>query len=180
MQLSTLENIGFDPSAFPDFDEELQAAMVQEIQLLFHEAVQQNQEINTILNSDTVWVNQRLASHYGIDNINWSNEPLEIAVEDLPRGGILESAAFLAITSHPSKTSPTKRGRWILEQLLCQPPEEPPDNVETDVSSIDESASLQEMLAAHADNPACASCHLSMDPLGISCLLYTSPSPRDS
>src|SRR5690606_28169 len=98
----------------------------------------------------------RLASHYGM-NITGLGSAFQ-RVEADGRGGLFESAGFLTLTSHPARTSPTKRGKWILEQILCQPPGEPPPNADTTVD-VEGADSLREFLSRHRDDPSCAGCH---------------------
>ena len=168
-QLGTLDDITFSPLELPDFDDALKQAMVGELRQLFWANLQADAPMTELLDRDTTWVNDRLAAHYGLP-LPGTDALVEVPVGLSPRGGLIESAGLLALTSHPAKTSPTRRGKWLLQQLLCQPPAEPPDNVETDIAEPDpgSSTSLREMLEAHRADPACAACHATMDPLGLS------------
>lgn len=164
VHLGPMEYMQPSSELFPEFDDPLRQAMRAEIVLLFQEFLDEDKNILDIVDTDFTYLNDRLASHYGIDLPGATAAFERVSVSD--RGGLLESAGFLTLSSHPARTSPTKRGKWILEQLLCQPPGDPPPNTDTtvDVGSAD---SLREFLSAHREDPACAGCHASMDPLGI-------------
>ena len=168
-QLAELDALSFTEAADPNFDAPLREAMKEELRLLFMHALDTDASLLDVLQRDTTWVNDRLAAHYGLPIPGTGDRFVEVSVEDAPRGGLLQSGAFLSLTSHPSKTSPTRRGKWLLQQMLCQPPADPPDSVETDVSAPEtgEDATLREQLEAHRNDPECAACHAMMDPLGL-------------
>ncbi|REJ98819.1 MAG: DUF1588 domain-containing protein [Planctomycetota bacterium] len=133
--------------------------------------MREDKSVIDLIDADYTFVNERLARHYGWDDVD--GEALrQVDLSDGKRGGVLTTAAVLTLTSNPSRTSPVKRGKWILEQLLGVSSEPP-----ADVPALDEAAdnrpaskslSLRERLARHTADASCASCHLRMDPLGFS------------
>ncbi|MEO0603849.1 MAG: DUF1592 domain-containing protein, partial [Myxococcota bacterium] len=122
LQLTTLERMQFSPDALPEFDEPLRQAMLGEIRALLRAIVAGDRPLVELVDVETTWVNDRLAHHYGLSPPG-SEQPVPVRVAG--RGGLLRTAGFLALTSHPAKTSPVRRGRWVLDALLCQPPAEP-------------------------------------------------------
>ncbi|MBK8942387.1 MAG: DUF1592 domain-containing protein [Polyangiaceae bacterium] len=154
-------------TAFPTFDEPLREAMRLETNLLFAETLQEGgASLEDLLLADYVFVNDRLAEHYGIDG-TFGPELVRAPVGAAPRGGLLRQGAWLTVTSNPDRTSPVKRGKWILENLLCDAPPPPPAGVEGFDPAALEAQTQKELLAAHRADPACASCHSVMDPLGL-------------
>ena len=137
--------------------------------MLFETIVQEDRSVIEFLSADYTYVNERLAAHYGMEGVT-GGEFRRVSVNAEQRGGLLGQASILTVTSNPTRTSPVKRGKWILENLLAAPPPPAPANVpplqeQTDESSND--LSLKERMAVHRTNPACASCHVLMDPLGF-------------
>jgi hypothetical protein len=161
---------GLTPSAeqAPEFDEELRVAMREETLRLFLEAVRTNRSVLDLLDSGETFVNERLARHYGIEGIS-GPEFRKVTVAGSGRRGLLTQASFLTLTSNPTRTSPVKRGKWIMENILGMPPPEPPAGVPTleESNTGRTAASLREQLAIHRTDPACASCHHVMDALGL-------------
>jgi hypothetical protein len=124
-----------------------------------------------IIDSDYAFLNETLARHYGIDGVEGRrHQRVELSPEDL-RGGILTQGTFLAVTSNPDRTSPVKRGQFILENLLGTPAAAPPPDIPTLEDSTgnqnERALTLRESLAIHRENPVCSSCHNRMDPLGL-------------
>jgi len=171
LQLGQLERIAPDPERFPHFDAALRNAMLAETQLLFDAVLREERPLHELIDPDFTFLNAQLASHYGIDGVR--GELFErVRLDDEQRsvrGGILQHASVLTVTSNPTRTSPVKRGKWVLEVLLGAPPLAPQPGVDT----LDESpqasgaASLRERLARHREDAACAVCHDRMDPLGF-------------
>ena len=152
------------------YDSELEGGMKYEPVFFFHEILTENRPLSDLLNADYTYANRRLARHYGIEG-KFREQPRRVEIGDQPhRGGLLSMAAILAISSHPHRTSPVLRGKWILETLLGEPPPPPPPNVpeleESDPQ--DEPQSLRQRLERHRENPTCATCHDRIDPLGFS------------
>jgi hypothetical protein len=165
LTLRKLAEISPDPAAFPDFDTELRSAMVRETELFFEAVLREDRGIFDLLDADFSFVNERLAKHYGIDGV--SGPDFQRVKLPANRSGVLTHASILTLTSNPTRTSPVKRGKWVLEQLLNTPPPPPPP----DVPQLDEAreltGSLRQRLEQHRANPQCASCHQRMDPLGF-------------
>jgi Protein of unknown function (DUF1592)/Protein of unknown function (DUF1588)/Protein of unknown function (DUF1587)/Protein of unknown function (DUF1585)/Protein of unknown function (DUF1595)/Planctomycete cytochrome C len=168
LQLRRLGGVTPDKDLFPGFGEPLREAMRKETEHYFASILRENRSILELLDSDYTFVNGPLAKHYGIEGVE-GDEFRRVTLGDRRRGGILTQASVLTLTSNPNRTSPVKRGQWILQQLLGTPPPPPPP----DVAKLDESqkaaenASLRERMEVHRSNPQCASCHQQMDPIGF-------------
>jgi len=165
LQLRNLEEIAPDPAKYPRFDEDLRTAMRRETELFFATIVREDRSILEFLNADFSYVNQRLADHYGIDGVE--GETFRQVKLDDRRRGILTQASILMITSNPTRTSPVKRGKWILDNILGEPPPPPPEGVAELDEAADALGSLRERLEQHRSNEACAVCHKKMDALGF-------------
>lgn len=156
-----------DPKLFPSFNEELRESMRKETELFFGEIVRSNHSLLDLLDANFTFVDGRLAQHYQIPNI--TGDRFQRVTLDNRRGGILTHASILTLTSNPTRTSPVKRGKWVLENILGAPPPPPPPGVEelkTDEKSV-LSGTLRQRMEQHRANPSCASCHQTMDPLGF-------------
>ncbi len=155
---------------FPSFDERLRGAMMRETELFFASVVREDRPLLTLLDADFTYVNDRLARHYGIDGVV-GPDFRRVSLAGTPRGGVLTQASVLTVTSNPTRTSPVKRGRWVLEQLLDAPPPPPPGPV----PELEEQANgpgsargtLRQQMEQHRKDPACAVCHRKMDALGF-------------
>jgi hypothetical protein len=185
LQLGLLKNFSPDPKLFPTFDERLRAAMLKETELFFGAVVQEDRSILDLIDADFTFLNRRLAEHYGIADTNGNrvgHKPEReegnfflgdrfVRVPLLPtgeRGGLLAQASVLSVTSNPTRTSPVKRGRWVLEQLLGTPPPPPPPNVpQLEDSRRQLTGSLRQRMEQHRADPACANCHAKMDAIGF-------------
>lgn len=154
-----------DPKTFPNFDEELREAMARETELFFEAIVREDRSVLDFLDADFSFVNERLARHYGIEGVKGK----EFRRVKLPpnRGGILTQASVLTLTSNPTRTSPVKRGKWVLEQILNTPPPPPPPDVPALTEDRRLTGSLRKVMEQHRENPMCASCHRRMDPIGF-------------
>jgi hypothetical protein len=162
---------GFVPDThlYPEFDENLREAMLKETQLFIADQLRQDRSVIDLLVADYTIANDRLAKHYGIPNVYGSHyRPVKFT--DRRRGGLLGQASVLAVTSYPNRTSVVIRGRWLLANLLGAPPPPPPLDVPAlkDPGAEGAPRSLRERMEMHRKNPACASCHQRMDPLGFS------------
>jgi hypothetical protein len=156
-----------DPTAFPSFDQPLRDAMQSEAELLFRDVALNGAPVDTLLTATYLYANDRLASHYGLPPVG-SATPVKVALGvGNHRGGILAQAGFLTATSHPVKTSPVKRGKWVLNQLLCFDVPPPPPGVQTSLDNSTVTGTLRQVLEAHRSDPNCSSCHLLMDPIGF-------------
>ena len=154
---------------FPWFDDNLRTAFVRETDLFLDDQLKTDRGIAELLTADTTFLNEQLARHYGITGV-YGSHFRRVTLTDQNRWGLLGKASVLAVTSYPTRTSPTIRGKWLLENILAAPVPPPPPNTNTnlDESKIGKSASVREMLELHRTNPVCASCHARMDPLGFS------------
>jgi hypothetical protein len=167
LQLRNLEHVAPDAQAFPEFDAALAADMRRETEMLFEHILHENRSVLEFLDADYTFINKRLARHYGLP------EPAKegfqrVSLIDTPRRGVVNHASILTLTSHPTRTSPVNRGQWLLEQLLAmEPPPAPADVPPLPESEEDESLPLRVRLEEHRANPACASCHALLDPMGF-------------
>jgi len=154
---------------FPWFDDNLRIGFVRETELFLDDQLKGDRSIADLLTSDYTFLNEQLARHYGISGV-YGSHFRRVTLADENRWGLLGKASVLAVTSYSTRTSPTIRGKWLLENILAAPVPPPPPNVNTnlDESKIGKSASVREMLEQHRANPVCASCHARMDPLGFS------------
>jgi mono/diheme cytochrome c family protein len=153
-----------------EFDGNLRQAFRKETELLFASVLRENRSVVDLLAADYTFVDGRLARHYGVPNIRGSRfRRIELATED--RRGLLGHGSILTVTSAPNRTSPVKRGQWVLANILGTPAPPPPDGVET---NLDETApagatptTMRQRLQRHMADPGCAACHNLMDPLGF-------------
>ncbi len=170
LQLRKLGVVQPDTARFPGFDESLRQAMKAETEGFFNFVVQQDRPITEFLESDYSFLNEKLAKHYGISGVI-GPEIRKVALADGLHGGLLTQASILTLTSNPGRTSPVKRGKWVMENLLGTPPPPPPPNVpalDKPASQVDEvTLTVRQRLEEHRKNPACASCHRQMDDIGF-------------
>jgi Protein of unknown function (DUF1592)/Protein of unknown function (DUF1588)/Protein of unknown function (DUF1585)/Protein of unknown function (DUF1587)/Protein of unknown function (DUF1595)/Planctomycete cytochrome C len=148
---------------------ELKQALQHETELLFQSILREDRSALDLLNADYTFVNERLARHYGIPNI-YGNHFRRVTVQDPARRGLLGQGSLLLVTSVADRTSPVARGKWILENLLGVAAPVPPPNVPAleESASKGEPRSVRQQMEIHRKNPACASCHKIMDPIGLS------------
>jgi hypothetical protein len=154
---------------FPWFDDNLRAAFVRETDLFLDDQVKADRSVADLLSADYSFLNQQLAAHYGIRGV-YGSHFRRVTLADENRWGLLGKASVLAVTSYPTRTSPTTRGKWLLDNILAAPVPPPPPDVNTtlDETTAGTPVSVREMLERHRANPTCASCHARMDPLGFS------------
>jgi hypothetical protein len=154
---------------FPWFDDNLRIALVKEMDLFLNAQLKEDRSIVDLLTSNFTFVNEQLARHYGISGV-YGTHFRRVTLTDENRWGLLGKGAVLSVTSYTTRTSPTIRGKWLLENILGAPVPPPPPNVPALEASNkgDRPLSVREMLEAHRNNPVCASCHARMDPLGFS------------
>jgi mono/diheme cytochrome c family protein len=154
---------------FPWFDDNLRTAVVRETELFLDDQLKADRGIAELLTADSTFLNEQLARHYGIAGV-YGSHFRRVTLANENRWGLLGKASVLAVTSYPTRTSPTIRGKWLLENILAAPVPPPPANANTnlDESTLGKSTSVREMLEQHRANPVCASCHARMDPLGFS------------
>ena len=168
LQLRNLRNKQPNSHEFPDFDDNLRTSLATEAELFFASIMREDRSVLDLMTADYTFVNERLARHYGIPNV-YGTHFRRVTLKDETRRGLLGKGAVLMVTSHPHRTSPVLRGKWILENVLGAPPPPPPDVV----PPFDEDAgaakpkSVRERMEQHRRNPACASCHRMIDPAGL-------------
>ena len=171
LQLRKMTVVQPDTGRFPTFDDGLRQAMKSETETYFTYIVQQDRPVLEFLQSDYSFLNEKLAKHYGISGVT-GNEFKKVSLAGTERGGILTQGAILTLTSNPGRTSPVKRGKWVMENLLGTPPPAPPPNVpalDKPANQVEEKTmTVRQRLEAHRTNPACASCHRQMDDIGFS------------
>jgi hypothetical protein len=193
LQLRLLKNHNPDAKLFPDFDDSLRNAMYKETELFFEAILREDRSILDLIDSNFSFMNARLARHYGIADTNGnrvgekpitkagtpfgggfgkfgkkqSEEFKRVTFADNERGGLLTHASILTITSNPTRTSPVKRGKWVLEQILGTPPPPPPPDVPELEEKGQLKGTLRERMEQHRKNVTCANCHNRMDPPGF-------------
>lgn len=167
--LRNLQSTAPDTEQFPNFDDNLRQAFRQETEMFFSSIIREDRSVLDLLNANYTFVNERLAKHYGIPNIYGSNFR-RVTLKDENRFGLLGQGSILTVTSYPNRTSVVLRGKWILENLMGTPPPAPPPNVPALKENSDDGKplSMRQLMEQHRANPACASCHRVMDPLGFS------------
>lgn len=169
LQLRKLETLSPDPKLFAGYSEQLKQDMILETKRFFLSIVMEDRSILDFIDADYTFVNAALARHYGLPAPQTGGFQ-RVSLVGTERGGLLTQASVLTVTSNPNRTSPVKRGKWVLEEMLGAPPPPPPPDVGVlpdDAVAITEK-SIRERLKHHRRNPACATCHRSMDAIGFS------------
>ncbi len=168
LELRNMALVAPDPTAFPGWSAALAADLRRETELLFEHVLHENRPVLELLTADYTFANARVAAHYGLPGVDGETFR-RVSLADTPRRGLLSHGSLLTFTSHPNRTSPVKRGKFILEKILGTPPPPAPK----DVPPLPEDApelrglSMRRRLEVHRANPACASCHAFMDPPGF-------------
>jgi hypothetical protein len=167
--LRNLQSFIPDSDEFPNWDDNLRQAMRQETSLFFESIMREDRNVLDLLTANYTYVNERLALHYGIPNV-YGSQFRRVTIADENRRGLLGQGSVLAVTSYPNRTSPVLRGKYILENILGTPPPSPPANVPPlkETGEGGKALSLRALMEQHRANPACATCHRVMDPLGFS------------
>jgi len=168
--LRNLRTVSPNSEQYPRWEDSLRLAMQQETELFFESMIREDRGVPELLDANYTFLNQRLAEHYGISNVYGSHfRRVTLGDDQAFRRGLLGQASILTVTSHENRTSPVKRGKWILENMLGTPPPPPPP----DVPSLNEEQqsrrpmTMRQRMEEHRKNPACASCHATLDPLGL-------------
>ncbi|OYV84468.1 MAG: hypothetical protein B7Z73_15365, partial [Planctomycetia bacterium 21-64-5] len=153
-----LQSVAPDPKGFPGFDNELRQAMLEETRLFFAAVIAEDRSVLDFLDADFTFLNERLARHYRIVGVT-GPEFRRVRLDDPDRGGLVTQASVLTVTSNPTRTSPVKRGKWILEELLDMAPPPPPPNAGDlkDDGKATANGSLRQRMEQHRANPSCAS-----------------------
>lgn len=165
LQLRNLDTVAPDSKAFPKYNDEIRDLMRRETMTFFAAVMRANLPVTTLLNADFTFLNETLANYYGIVGVRGEHFR-QVSLAGTHRGGLLTHGSVLTVTSNPTRTSPVKRGRWILDNLLNTPPPPAPPNV-PELEKEQLSGTLRERMEQHRENPACAACHQMMDPLGF-------------
>ena len=165
--LNHIELMRPDPKLYPDYDPLLEQLMQRESEEFFELVLAENMPVATFLDSEFVVINERLANHYAIDDVQGADFRQVALGPDSLRGGLLGQASILKLTSNGTRTSPVVRGVWILENILGDPPSPPPADVEPIEPDVRGSTTIPEMLAKHRDVESCRDCHQGIDPWGF-------------
>ena len=154
-----------------EFGGSLRTAMRREAEMMFRHLLREDASVLGLIENDSTYLNEELASHYGVPGVRGGDMRLVQLPPDSPRGGVLTMGTVLAVTSNPTRTSPVKRGLFVLDNILgTPPPPAPPDIPSLEASEKTEDGSnltLRDALALHREQPLCSSCHDRMDPLGL-------------
>jgi hypothetical protein len=169
LELRNLDNVTPSPKRFPDFNGDLAHAMRREGEMFFGSILRDDRNLTDLLNANYTFLNERLARLYGIPGVSGNDMRRVDLPADSHRGGVLTMAGVLTVTSMPSRTSPVKRGKWILEELLDDAPPPPPPGVPVLPGKAPEGSTLtfRQRLERHRADVTCAGCHARMDPLGF-------------
>ena len=168
--LRDIESKQPDEILFPEWDETLRDGFHRETELFLNSILRENRSVLDLVTANYTFLNERLAGHYGIPNVQGSYFRRVSLPEGSPRGGLLGQGSILTVTSYAARTSPVVRGKWVLENLLASPPPPPPPNVpalKTESEEPGKTLTMREAMVKHRANPVCASCHAQMDPIGF-------------
>jgi hypothetical protein len=166
--LRNLDMVTPDKGLFPTFDDTLREAMRTETKIFFGGIIREDRSVLDLIDADYSFLNEPLAAHYGIRGVK-GPKFRRVSLAGTPRGGVVTQASVLTVTSNPTRTSPVKRGKWILDNILGEPPPDPPPGVPQlaeDEQAVS-SGSLRERLEQHRSKETCAVCHRKMDALGF-------------
>lgn len=167
LQIRSLKTMTPDSGQYPRWSDSLRGAMQKESELVFNHVLREDRPVLDFLACDYTYVNEELAKHYGLENVKGPDFRV-VSTKGTPRGGVLTQASVLTVTSNPTRTSPVKRGKWILENILGTPPPPPPPNVPELEDQKQLTGTLRQRMEQHRANPNCAVCHERMDALGFS------------
>ncbi len=166
LNLRSLPSFSPDPKRFPTVSSALKDAMMRETNEFFQFVMKEDRSVLDFLQADYTFVNESLAAHYGLKDVK-GGEFRKVSLAGTQRGGVLTHASVLSVTSNPTRTSPVKRGKWVLDNILGTPPPPPPPDVPELEQKGELKGSLREQMEQHRKDPGCASCHARMDPLGF-------------
>lgn len=174
LHLSALAKVSPDPKLYPEFDEPLREAMREETARFVQHVIAEDRSVMELLNADYTFLNARLAKHYGIEGVEGDEFQLVQLEPGQHRGGLLTQGSILTLTSPPTRTSPVKRGIWVLETLFNDPPSPPP----ADVPPLEDeggrlTGTVRQVLQKHRDKAECAGCHNKIDPYGLALENYS-------
>jgi hypothetical protein len=168
LEVRNLGSITPDPKKFPEWTPELRENLRSETNLFFQHALRENRPISEFIDARYTFLNEPLAKFYGIDGVK-GPDFRKVELTSGQRGGVVTQAGVLAVANlYPNRTSPTLRGKYILGNILGDPPPPPPPGIpDLDVSKVGTDVSMRKQLEAHRSDPYCASCHSKMDVLGF-------------
>jgi hypothetical protein len=169
LRVGTLDSVEPDPRAYPEFDADLRAAYLQEMELFLESVLSEDRSVLQLLSADYTFVNERLARHYGIASVR-GDRFRRVTLADSRRWGLLGKGAILTGTSYPDRTSPVLRGAWLLDNIIGTPPASPPPGVETALTQGKPGTpalTVRARMQAHRVAPSCNHCHGVIDPLGL-------------
>ena len=170
LQMGGLESKVFDTALFPQMTPVVQKVMVEEARLFFLSIIRENQPVHRFVDSDYTYLDESLSQVYGLGGTVTGPGMRRVKLDDPNRGGLLGMPATLSATSFPNRTSPVRRGVWVLEQVLGEQVPPPPPNVpaldKQDQKSV-EGLTLRQRTELHQSDPTCANCHKLLDPLGF-------------
>lgn len=169
LQLRNLDLVFPNEKVFKDFDGRLKYDMRQETEAFFEHIVKNDLSVLDFLSADYSFLTERLANYYGVKDVK-GDKPQKVSLKGTPRGGLLTQGSILTLTSNPTRTSPVKRGKWVLDNILGTPPPDAPPNVpllEEARRGQPREFTLRQSLEQHREDPNCAACHALMDPIGF-------------
>jgi mono/diheme cytochrome c family protein len=170
LYLRNLKSFQPNSNEFPDFDDNLRQAFQRETELFFASVMREDRNVLDLMTADYTFLNERLAKHYKVPGV-YGSHFRRVTLTDDARKGLLGKGAILMVTSHPDRTSPVVRGKWVLDNLLSAPVPPMPNNVpplNEDANRGGKILTMRERMEEHRKNPVCASCHKIMDPIGLS------------
>jgi hypothetical protein len=167
--LPKLRGVAPDRDEFPQFDETLRADFQKETQLFIESQFRADRSPTELLSANYTFLNERLARHYGVPGV-YGGGFRRVTFKDGERGGLLGQGSILTITSYANRTSPVLRGKWVLDTLLAMAPPPPPPDIPVlpETGANGRPVSVRQRMEEHRKNPACAGCHVRMDPIGFS------------
>jgi len=168
LDLDKLDSVVPDPNLFPDYSPQLRHDFTKEARLFLSSVLLDNRSVLDLLNANYTYLDEQLARHYGIDSVHGS-QFRRVVLADPVRWGLLGKAAMLMETSYADRTSPVRRGAWILDKLMGTPPAQPPPNVNMnlDIMPGQKPTTVRARLMLHRANPSCSQCHGVIDPYGL-------------
>lgn len=168
LQLRDMQIVEPDAKRFPEWKGGMASAMKKESQMFFNHILYENRSVIEFLNADYTFLNEKLARFYGINGVK-GDKYQKVSLQGTPRGGVLTQGSILTLTSNPTRTSPVKRGKYLLENILGTPPPPAPAGVPPldEQKARSSKLTLRQQFAEHRSNPSCAGCHAYLDPMGF-------------
>lgn len=168
LMIRAMDDVFPDYAVYPGWDGALASSMREEMRLYAKTILLSDRSMRDLLTSQEAFVDGRLAAHYGMSDIPDEFGIVRVDSTGHPRAGFITTAGLLTALSYPTRTSPVKRGKWVMTNLLCETPPPPPPEVEGLQTEDREDLTVREQMELHRADPACASCHEVMDPIGFS------------